>query len=192
MKRVALRDEDLCLDQVDAGHHFGDGMLHLNARVDLDEIPLLRIDVVEKFDGASIAVVGFVCKADGGFAEFVAHRRWQIRRRSNFHHFLMAALNRTVSLVQMQKIAVIVGKYLDFEMTRTRQIFFEKDRRIAKGRFCFALRFFETSGELRFIVNDAHAAAAAAHRGFYDHRVADFFGDFVGFGRRLHRIFRAG
>ena len=64
VERVTLRDENLRLDEVDAGDHFGDGVLDLDARVDLDEVPLLRVDVVEEFDGACVAVVGLASEAE--------------------------------------------------------------------------------------------------------------------------------
>ena len=41
-QRFARGDRDLLLDQIDAGHHFGDGMLDLNAGVDLDEVEVAR------------------------------------------------------------------------------------------------------------------------------------------------------
>src|SRR5579863_3925788 len=70
-------------------------------------------------------------------------------------------------------------------------IFFEEAACIAEGRLRFALRFFERCGELRFVANDAHAAAAPAHRGFYDDGIADFFSDALGFFRRLDGVFCA-
>ena len=39
-QRLARGDANLLLDQVDAGDHFGDRMLDLNAGVDLDEVEL--------------------------------------------------------------------------------------------------------------------------------------------------------
>ena len=42
---VALRDQDLALDDVDAGDHLGHRVLDLDARVDLDEVELVAIDV---------------------------------------------------------------------------------------------------------------------------------------------------
>src|SRR5580704_14545188 len=42
---VALRNENLRAHQIDASHHFGDGMLDLNARIYFDEIPFLSVDV---------------------------------------------------------------------------------------------------------------------------------------------------
>ena len=41
-QRLALGDQDLALDQVDAGDHLGDGVLDLDARVDLDEVERRR------------------------------------------------------------------------------------------------------------------------------------------------------
>jgi hypothetical protein len=39
---VALRDEDLGADEIEAGDDLGDGVLDLDARVHLDEEPLVR------------------------------------------------------------------------------------------------------------------------------------------------------
>ena len=49
---VALRDEDLALDDVDAGDDFGHRVLDLDARVDLDEEELVAVEVDEELDRA--------------------------------------------------------------------------------------------------------------------------------------------
>ncbi len=46
VQRIALRNQDLRADEVEAGNDFGDGMLHLNARVHFDEEPLMFVQVV--------------------------------------------------------------------------------------------------------------------------------------------------
>ena len=52
---LAARDADLPLHQVDAGHHLGDRMLDLQARVHLEEVE--RAVVVEQeLDGAGVGV----------------------------------------------------------------------------------------------------------------------------------------
>ena len=53
-ERAALGDEDLALYQIEPGHHFRDGVLHLDARVDLDEVELAGIDVEQELDCAGI------------------------------------------------------------------------------------------------------------------------------------------
>ena len=43
-QRLAGGDADLRLDQVDAGDHFGHGMLDLDAGVDFDEVEVVVAD----------------------------------------------------------------------------------------------------------------------------------------------------
>ena len=61
-----------------------------------------------------------------------------------------------------------------------RKIFLEEYGGVAKSRQRLALRFVEASREFRFVAHHAHAASAAAHGGFDDHREADFGGDLFG------------
>ncbi len=191
MQRVALRDENLRLHQVDAGYHFGDGMLDLDARVDFDEIPLLRIDVVQEFDRARIAIVRFAREGDRGFAELVANGGREIRGGRDFDDFLVAALHRTIALVEVQQVTVMIGEDLHFQVPRPRQIFFEENARVAESRARFALRFFKQRRESRGIAHHAHAAPAATHGGFDDDRIADLGGNFLRFGNGLDGIFGA-
>ncbi len=54
VERRARRDADLLDDEVDAGDHLGDGVLHLEPRVHLDEVELAAL--VEELDGADAAI----------------------------------------------------------------------------------------------------------------------------------------
>ena len=58
VQRVALRDKDLAAYQVDASHHLGYGMLHLNAWIDLDEVPCSGFAVDEKLHRAGVVISG--------------------------------------------------------------------------------------------------------------------------------------
>ena len=120
MQLVTLRDEDLRAHEVDARHHFGHGVFHLNTRIDLDEIPFLRTNIVEKFDGSGITIAGLACELYRSVAEFTTNTRGEIRGRSNFDDFLVAALDRTIPLVKMQQVTVMVGEDLDFQVPCTR------------------------------------------------------------------------
>src|SRR5712692_5824619 len=85
----------------------------------------------------------------------------------------------------MKQVTVMIGKDLDFQMPRARQIFFQEYRGIAKRGARFTLGFFQKCIKLSSIVNDAHAAAAATHRRFYNDGVADLPRNFLRFYRRL-------
>ena len=54
----------------------------------------------------------------------------------------------------------------------------------AESRAGFLLRRVEQRRQFGGLVHDAHAASAAARRGFQDYRIADFPGQFHGFFRR--------
>ena len=54
----AVEQLDLRLDDVDAGHFFGDRVLDLNARIDLDEIELVGVGIHQEFDRAGAQIVG--------------------------------------------------------------------------------------------------------------------------------------
>ncbi len=182
VKLIPLRDENLRAHQVDAGNHFGYRVFDLNARIHLDEIPLLRIDIVEKLDGPCIAIVGLARELHRRAAQFAPNARVEIRGGSNFHDFLMAALHRTISFVKMQQVAVMVRENLNFQVPRAWQIFFQEEGSVAEGGARFSLGFFQQSVELRGVMNDAHAAASAAHRRLHDEGIANLL-------RNLLRLF---
>jgi len=77
-------------------------------------------------------------------------------------------------------------------MCLAREKFFEEDGGITEDGFGFALRLFKARGELGFIMNHAHAAAAAAHSGFDNDGIADFRSDLAGLGGRGDGLFRTG
>src|SRR5207248_1395226 len=85
---MTLRDHDLRLDDVRASHHLGDGVLDLDARVDLDEKKLVAIDVVKKLYRASVAIVGAFAEALGRLADIDADILRQVDAGGDFDHFL--------------------------------------------------------------------------------------------------------
>ena len=62
--RPAGGDEQLLLDQVDAGHHLGDRVLHLQPGVHLEEDDLAGVDVEQALDRAGVAVADGLGRAD--------------------------------------------------------------------------------------------------------------------------------
>ena len=53
------------------------------------------------------------------------------------------------------------------------QIAFDEDPVIAESGYCFALGAFERAGKILRLVDDTHAASAAAGRGLDEHRKPD-------------------
>ena len=76
---LARRHLDLPLDQIDAGNHFSDWVLHLDTRVDLGEVEtLFAID--QKLECSGSSVFQRLRRADRRFVQPVAQFTRNIRR----------------------------------------------------------------------------------------------------------------
>ena len=75
----ARGDADLLLNDIDTGHHLGDRMLDLNARVHLDEKKLAVL--VQEFERACTAVAELAAGLNTAFPDLVAQLRGQVRCR---------------------------------------------------------------------------------------------------------------
>src|SRR5690606_36540519 len=68
---LAGRDLDLPLDQVERGDGLGDGVLDLDAGIDLDEVEV-EVGVDEELTGAGVGVSGGLRQPHGGLAHAAA------------------------------------------------------------------------------------------------------------------------
>ena len=95
-QRLAERDPQLPLHEVDTGDHLGDGMLDLQTRVHLDEIEPVRVG--DEFDGAGADIAGGL----GGRPRRSRHLRPPLGRDADrgrlFDHLLMTTLKRAFAL----------------------------------------------------------------------------------------------
>src|SRR5205085_2865171 len=97
-KRLTLGDQCLAFDDVEAGHDLGDGVLDLDAWVDLDEVKLARIGVEEKLDGASVVEANRMAHRQGRVENPLAEHRIEVLRGGDFDDFLVPALQRAIAL----------------------------------------------------------------------------------------------
>ncbi len=118
---LACGDADLALHQIDAGDHLGDRMLHLNARVDFDEVEVAGL-VHQELDRAGIGVARRRAWPRAAFRKLrLAHVGLQRRRRRFFQQFLMAPLDAALALAENLDVAVLVGQHLKFDVARRRE-----------------------------------------------------------------------
>ncbi len=126
-------DSDLRFDEVDAGDGFGDGVLDLDAGIYFDEVEV-ALFVHEEFDGAGVAV------ADGfdGFFEFGGNALTDFGAQGGGGRFLkqllVTPLDAAFALAQDFDVAVLVGKDLEFDVTRGADEFFADRRRRSRKR----------------------------------------------------------
>src|ERR1039458_267340 len=92
----------------------------------------------------------------------------------------MAALHGAIAFVEVEDVAEPVAQNLDFDVLGASYVTFQEYGVVAEGGGRFLARLFQFAGEVLGFVHHAHAAPAAAERGFDDQRVADLGGDFGG------------
>ena len=184
---IAGGDEQLGADDVHAGDHLGDGMLHLNTGVHLDEV-VVAVPVHQKFHGAGTDVAHVLGDlhrvAAESFHRLVGHRPC----RGELHHLLIPALERAVALAQMVDVAVFVRQNLHLNVLGLHEEFFHEDVAAAEGFLRLAVHQLVGGLDLLRAVAAAHTAPATAGGGLQDHGEAEadrLFQRVVGVPQRL-------
>ena len=176
-ERLARGDQDLALDQVDVGHDLGDGVLDLDARIDLDEVearPSRRRPGTRPSRHCHSARGGRAATAASQIA--CADFRIEVVRRRDLDDLLVPALNRAVALVKMNEVAVPVAQNLHLDVLGLADELLDEDVGNAEGRARLAPRLVERGVERVGRLDHAHAAAAASHRRLDDDREAERLG----------------
>ncbi len=85
----------------------------------------------------------------------------------------MPPLDRALALAEVHHVAVMIAEDLELDVARRLEIFLDVDVADAERGFRFALRRLERMRQLARVLDDAHAAAAAAGDRLDDDRIAD-------------------
>ena len=163
---------ELRLDQIDAGHLLGDGVLDLDTRVALDEIVLAGVRRHQELDGAGVEVVRRLHQLDGIGENPLPKRVVEAGRRRRLDDFLIAQLNRAVALVQVQDVALAVGQDLHLDVAWTLDQFLYEQGTIAEGARGLTAAAFERLGHGLRVPDLAHAPATTTARGLEHDGVA--------------------
>src|ERR1700730_8489683 len=188
---LARGDPDLLADDVDAGKHLGDRVLHLDAGVHLDEVEGAVVRD-EELDGSGGHVVDRVGHHERRLVETGASLLGDGGSGALLEELLVAALHRAVALAQMQADAVPVAQHLHLDVTRLLHELLEVELRGAEGLGGLGLAGGEGLGQHVARADDAHATAAAPRGRLDDHGIADGIGQRLRLVHALERPFAAG
>ena len=172
-QRLASRDTQLFLDQVNAGNHFGDRMFNLNTGVHFNEVELTVFK--QELKGACAAIADVDTRFRAAFADVATQFRGNARRRRFFDHFLVTTLHGAVAFRQIDSVALAVSQYLDLDVTRIFQVFFHIYHVVAECSFCFSFGHGDGLGQFSIAAHNAHTATAAAAGRLDDNRIANAF-----------------
>ena len=137
-------------------------MLDLQPRVHFQKVVASRVarPVDEELDRARVLVAGGLRGPDGGGAETLPER-WRHRGgRRLLDDLLMAPLNRTFALEEMDDRAVAIGHHLHFDVARAAHETLDVERPVAERRERFAPRRADRLVELVRARHGPHALAA--------------------------------
>jgi hypothetical protein len=113
---------------------------------------------------------------DGNLTHPLAQGFIDNRGRRFFDNLLMAPLNRTFSLTQMNKMAMFITQNLDFNVTGILDQFFQVNSIIAKRGFGLTPGGPNCTGQIFKMGHIAHPLASAASGSLDQERKANVFG----------------
>ena len=151
-------------------------MFHLNTGVHFDEVNAVLLGVHEELHGAHVVVAHGPANAQGVVVEALAQALGQVEGGRHFHHFLEAALNRAVALVEVREVAVLVAHELYLNVFGSLHEFLQEHRIVAKGIESLIAGLEKALAQLFIVADDAHAAPAAPAGRLQHHGVADAVG----------------
>ena len=172
----ALRQPELGLHEVDAGHRLGDRVLDLKPRVRLDEDEgggsRAAGDVDQELERAEVRVPDALREPDRRVDDVAAKRVVQRGSGSDLDDLLEAALDAAFALPEMRDAAVPVAEDLHLDVAGTGDELFDVDLGTAERGAGLGLAASE--GRLQLIGRPHHARAATAAPGdrLDDHRAA--------------------
>ena len=159
-QRLAARHADLLAHEVDARHELGDGVLHLEAGVHLEE-PELAV-LVEELDGAGVVVAARLGDLHGRLAHRLARLGREGRRRALLDQLLVAPLGRAVALAHPHDVAVGVADHLHLHVARPGEVALDVALVAPEALERLGLRRLQRGVGLVGALHHAHAATAAA------------------------------
>src|SRR3990172_7211090 len=175
-KRHARGHAYLLFHDIDAGHHLGNRMLHLDSRVHLHEVKI-PVLVHQELDRAGVPIPYVLREGARHLSHPFPQRLINNDGRRLLDQLLVPALDRAFSFAEGDHVALFIGNDLDLDMPRLGNVFFDVDIGIAECGERLGLRHDERLGELGLIENNAHALAAAARDRLDDHREPDLPGE---------------
>ncbi|MNE52398.1 hypothetical protein D3C80_1470680 [compost metagenome] len=174
-KRLTPCNTDLPRNQIQAGNCLRHRVLDLEACVHLHEEELATC-IEQELHSPCADIADSLSRTHSRLSHCATQLGRQTRCRRLFHNFLMPTLDRAITLVQIQAIAMLVGEHLNLDMARLEYVLLNQHSLITKGGQRFTLCGRQGLCEFAFLLDNLHAFATATCCGFQQNRVANTLG----------------
>ena len=168
----AAGEAQLCGHDVDPGDLLGDGVLHLDPGVHLDE-HVATGSVEEELHRPGVRVPDGAGKGDRVVQQRSAYGVVEVSGRRRLDDLLEASLDRAVALEEVDGVTGAVAEDLHLDVAHVRQRLLQEDRVIAEGRLGLAPCRIEGAGEVLGVFDASHAPPAPAGDRLDEEGVAD-------------------
>lgn len=138
---MSSSDLQLPFDEVKASNFFCNTVLDLEACVHFHEVEFVSVSVKDEFNSTCVSVTNSLSSSDSGSSHLFSQSFTNVRR-SFFDNFLMAALNRAVSLVHMDVITMLITENLELYVSRVSNEFLNNHMVVAESSHSFSLSSF--------------------------------------------------
>ena len=145
-------------------------MFDLHTWVHLDE-DVLAVFVDEKLDGTRTLVINVLTEPHGIGADLFAQLGIQELCRGNLDDFLVAALQRAVTLVEVDDVALRIRQHLHLNVLWFNHRGFQVDTGITESGFGLTGGLSDLGAQLFLAFHKAHTASATTGHGLNEQRV---------------------
>lgn len=181
---------DLLAHDIDAGDLLADGVLDLQPGIHLHEVELAVLE--QELDRAGILVTHCLGRLDREHANFLALHLVQLGGRRDLDQLLIAPLDGTIALEEMNHAPVAVSEHLNFDVPGIEDALLDEDIGAAEGFGRLGDDAWEVAVQFGFGIAAADAATTAAGRRLEHDRIPDFMREGGRFGNVAQVAIAAG
>lgn len=155
-------DLNLSSDDVNTGNFFGNGVLDLDTRVDLNEVVAVLL-VDEEFGCTGVTVFDRFSELEGVRQNGLSDGFLEMGRRSDFDDLLVTSLDGTVSFKEVDAVTLTIGKKLDFNVSGSVKESLDEDSTVTKSTLGLTDSSLKALFETLLVPNDSHTSSTTTH-----------------------------
>lgn len=182
---------NLSSDDVNTGDLFGNGVLDLDTRVDLNEVVAVLL-VDEEFGCTGVTVLDSFREFEGVRQDGLSDGFLQIGGRGDFDDLLVTSLDRTVSFKEVNAVTLTIGKKLDFNVPRSVKESLNEDSTVTESTFGLTDSSLKALLETLLVPNDSHTSSTTTHGSLDDNGESVLLNELGSFVVRFDRAWSTG
>ncbi|KAG7132255.1 hypothetical protein HYQ46_009531 [Verticillium longisporum] len=170
---VSRSNLDHSFNEVQSCDRLGHGVLNLQSSIDLKEVELFRVNIVNIFDRADVAVLHRRGEALGCFSHPIPDSQRHKDGGAFLNDLLIPSLQRTIPLAGGRDVSLAVAKHLNLYVPGILDEMLNKHASVAKVRLGESLHAMIRLGQTLCVIaptkpNAATAGRALEHYGVFD------------------------